>query len=697
MIKQLDACEENFKGHQIYLSGLRGFFKEHGYKILLKRSGEYTLPDSDEVWKPFLKRLNSIFTKNPEHFMSYCPFGYVKTLLSIKHIRSLIQSGDELPALIWHDGNFIDVEYMHANRQLGTEITLSSLKNIDDIYSSSWITTQYRPKEVVLALVNLYDFETGLVEGDWEAEIERREERKETLHESYLSFFEKIWTPRQLSKAFSEEPQKLSGKLTKSKWEHIVRQCFKSVFKEKGAKTYQEAFSLLLTSQFRYGFGKSLSKSLAEKIHFVVTKLKTAFPIYEHLLEQKISEAIYSARDSTDGPVAKYILTMPNNLVKGELRRIKRMKLSRKTIATYEDHMHIDGLMRFAHDTKRGIYDLHIVLSRIGVNHSTIRNLITQVFSKKLWIDRNTQDIHDHATSYLRNIFGLADAIDRHPCNPELNNKIFKLLTSEIGGGGFNAATLRTIKESAATNHLSRIKHNSFNSLSDLISTLLNDPQLIDDVISMAEEKRFIFDELECRNTIKAMTLGKTLSTYLNQVPKVPEDSESKSVISQKLGPLSISLYPHNHLIGALGAAVPGVCIGFTSNYHRSHLREECQNLIVHDGEKILLWGLVVKAECGAFFLNNFQGSLPSRYAKFKSDLVEVVQTLLSGIGNVYLMEFGFNAVSLAKDLMQKEGIELHLPKMRLDVPQDDEGWVRSNALYKIPASESAKLRQHAA
>ena len=97
-------------------------------------------------------------------------------------------------------------------------------------------------------------------------------------------------------------------------------------------------------------------------------------------------------------------------------------------------------------------------------------------------------------------------------------------------------------------------------------------------------------------------------------------------------------------------------------------------NLIVRDGNDILLWGLLLREQKSAspvYFLNNLQGSFPSAYAKHKDAIRDEIIALFGDLGEVLTRSHYFNAISLVDEdvhLPLAIGRNIVVPKMRLDI-----------------------------
>lgn len=682
---KLNKAENRFhESIDLHLAKARVFYKDNAHLILLKRSGLNRLPSSKEMWSIFSAEISRILIEKPEHFIKHCEFPFINALLSIKTLKGELEANGECRKIVWiSESQFI---HMGAKTWLqGHPIDICCLSDIRAVGSTASDTyQQYHIRELVLSLVDIFDYDNLTFMGDWKAPLKIRAERKLVNKAKYLKFIQKVFTARQLSKAYNEDiiigdAKRLNLKL----WEKIVRKSCVIAFTEKGANNHNEARALLFDLIVS---GDSLARLIGGNIWNEIESMGRSFSITQSEIIDNLRSAAEKEGDYLSLDNAVY--SRPANEIKKDMQRINRMDLSRKTKLIYDDLFIIDGIMKCVDERHRGIYDLHISMNALGINHSIIRGIMKNLFNVTLWNKGLTNDMHDMVYDIIPAIMKFTGRMPYAGNNSGLFNKVFRLIESELAGGGFRSNSLDQL--SIVANNLDKIEPGDFQSLNSLAAILLRNDKTLINAIERAVKHGFVVDLERDKNIAVGMRLTNLLDTYMksNEIELAPQQH---SEIRDELGELKIATLPHDHLLGVMGAGVSGVCIQFTSRYHFEHLAPRCRNLIVHDSEQIFLWGLLVESDEGSFYMNNFQGSLPSRYKKDSLELCEAVQAHLSRIGDVYIDNFYFNAVSLCEGLELEKNVKLTLPLMRLDLEQNKKGRLYQTNLYKVNASKSCK------
>jgi hypothetical protein len=259
-------------------------------------------------------------------------------------------------------------------------------------------------------------------------------------------------------------------------------------------------------------------------------------------------------------------------------------------------------------------------------------------------------------------------------------NKLTDLLVTTIGGAqGKEREAFKyvgTLLECAEKPHLVNI--DELRSLKGLRGMLQQDPVAegkIKRLLLKHDAWRVSDPDDFCHLAKQRLSLSK-VEKYLAALdePKKADIPSLSEPLTRTLGPITLSLLPANYLEGHLGVAVPGVCIEFNKPYHKQQNHEAALNLIVRDGNDILLWGLLLREQKSAspvYFLNNLQGSFPSAYAKHKDAIRDEIIALFGDLGEVLTRSHYFNAISLVDEdvhLPLAIGRNIVVPKMRLDI-----------------------------
>lgn len=698
--KRLEACKARFRSDiDFYLSNERRLFKDHGYSILLRRAKGTRLAGSDELWSQISAMLSDILFKNPEYFVKHTGFPYLKVLISLKAIETKAITSDHISKLQWiDDGLFVDLS-KRTNIKLAHNIPLCVLSNISDLMSTFVEgAPQYALREVILALVDTYDYKHKVFTGAWRERIEHRLQRKVDLKRRYLEEIANIWSARNVSQGLSffddlgytqgfDGTVLIGKKLSLTKWKLLVQCRIALYFYKRGLTSlvsvqeefYRHAFAI------RSGNHTGMFRDIASAIFKDIEKVKRSFQISISAIEDALIDAfncrmsIFSAKDAA--------FQQPYKSVANERRRISRMALSKTTKNAYSEALLYYSVANDLNSRVLGVLGFHRRLKKLGVNDSTTRNFIKSFYNAKIWsLNSGAQYLHDMGYDVIPALTEFVNRLSANTNQSKLYNTVFKLLTSHIGGGDFNHHMLNDL---LALNHFSTSFDDvKITSINHLLSLLYANDSRLDNIFDRCDELQIPYSKERDLALITGMRLIGTLSDYLNTFAS-PFPASSANTINASLGKLNVAIMPHNDLLGMLGAGVPGICIHFNSKYHREHIHPKARNLVVYDESRIFLWGLMVQAECGQWYLNNFQGALPSRYRGNASDLILSIHDVLSEVGNVYLLDFYFNSLSLCKGLQIKEDVTLKLPYMRFDVDQDDDGTLLEDCFFMVEGKKA--------
>lgn len=324
---------------------------------------------------------------------------------------------------------------------------------------------------------------------------------------------------------------------------------------------------------------------------------------------------------------------------------------------------------------------LYFNLRDNGVTRSKIRNLLKAIYlnytpTLESLNERHNRHHHDFLTFYENKIISFFNCLNGK-VPPNKLNKIVTILSNEISGaqGNSNSAfkswkVLWDIKSSKY-----RLP-DDFNSFKEIESFLLFDPVIIKNIIKETNKLKSSFSS----ESISQYAVNSKVSKgYLSRLiwlksnkPIEMEYETPKTYISKNIGDVFVDILPNSEILGHLGCSVNGVCIDFNSVYHKEHNSSAVSNLIVRDNENILIWGLIVRVQEKAplYYLNNVQGSLPTKYAKHGKHLInKLIRSALNELGPVVSLDFFFNAISIINDDDPLYKKDFTLPKMRLDVP----------------------------
>lgn len=669
----------------------RRFFKDHIYRPLLARAPQgIRVPAADEVIESFLSVIARTVGEYPQHFIRHeykRPF--MPALLSIHHLKS---DTSKMENLVWlTDNAFIDTG---KSRPLsGVKLTVNVLNELKEaVKPAREHNDQFTIREFALTLLNAFDYQSMRFEQprDWMSPLKLRDKRKRGIKESYLAQLDNVWTVHQLGKALTQDDKQdptfrhgKSGRcnpISRAAWQHVVRSEISRALPKhmnSAAKAQGQLLRLHLEQRERLN---DIGAAIFERIR----RLRKPFAISPAEITSRLRQSL---QEAVSDPSAAHIYAEANARVELHRKRLKRMRLSGTTLRVYEPCLPISGLIQGALEQDRqpsppSLYDLHIHLTKIGVTAATTRNLIKQLYP--LDIAKCPRRFHNHCLDLYPAFARWALSMPEAPGRERLYTQAFQMLTSHLAGGEFDVNILEDMHTLADASE--SLNDARYKSLKQLAADLNRNNVALEQALSKAKKLGFTVEKEDielCANMRLARALGRLMQHAPAVPPEVPEE------IRQQVGELSVSILPYNRLKGVLGAGVPGVCIQFGTEYHRQHIRPECRNLVVHDNKRIYLWGLLVESSTrDHYYLNNFQGALPSRLRKYGEEIIFSARQLLSELGTVYLLDFYFNSMSLCDDLPVARDVALKVPKMRLDIPQAPDGTLEQNDFYVIRGTD---------
>lgn len=373
--------------------------------------------------------------------------------------------------------------------------------------------------------------------------------------------------------------------------------------------------------------------------------------------------------------------------------------------------------------TTRFFADFYMLANDAGVRVAKLRKLVKMVYQQYLppydstHMKNSLSNIgHDILTNYEIHFMTFLKGWNSSPRFAAIMNKIIDLLISQLGGaqGNHHSAfafwgQLPTLvgkelllldgkpKNMADVFHLTKTDITYIRKATPLLKSLPPSIVTHDELNRYASNSvgnEAFYHYLRQLSNVREHWLDKL-------TPITPAIHEAKKSM---LGDLCIDILPYDDLLGSLGVAAQGVCIGFNDHNHLQHQNPAVANLVIRDNERIWLWGLLIRAQNTpkpTYLLNNLQGAFPSRYAKHKDHIRHSIREILSSIGDVYSLDFFFNALQLLSDdekISSSEGLAI-VPRMRLDVhgePVTDDALThpQRDAFMQIDLSNMYKITQ---
>lgn len=424
--------------------------------------------------------------------------------------------------------------------------------------------------------------------------------------------------------------------------------------------------------------------------------------LFKQIREKLIIESALSTNDvlKLNALPCKAINRLP--LSKPDREMLVRFQIKRweNSLCLYQRRGRHDSVGVSMFDTlaqDNTLFELSLMALDSGIKVSRLRNLLRAIYEKylpdapprKMQENDVTLDpvVHDillvhegHLKSFLTNWNKSAQF------HTEIN-RIVDLMISQMGGAQGD--------HKHAFSHwqvLSRICGK------EQLLTMFN-PKSIRDIVALA--KRDLEYVEKNKNLLAQLpksvasqqklieyathTVGdKSLYDYLTN-PKISQHTDAKinnwflpalhEAKQWGFNGLHVEILPADDLLGQLGVAASGVCIPFNGLSHLEHRTPAVANLIVRDDEKIWLWGLIIRVQNiddPTYILNNLQGAFPSRYAKHKMAIKQLIRTAIMSLGRVYMRDVYFNALRILTEKEKNTHLDLQdtliIPNMRLDI-----------------------------
>ena len=316
------------------------------------------------------------------------------------------------------------------------------------------------------------------------------------------------------------------------------------------------------------------------------------------------------------------------------------------------------------------IQQFHKKLVEKGINTSNIRNLINALYSQKVWDVGITKFGHDSQV-FADKLYHVISNLHALKCknSTDNTNKIIKLLTSHLANKDISKAFEFVDFALADIKRLRVVLKNTSPNSAKRIDDYIQEYTLEEKEVFRLTVRNFALKGVKVHEDRDSLVLEK-MNVHLDWIAAISSHRKTwKSLRSPVLTKnnstgLKVEVLPYNYFIGMMGASVDGVCIDFGGPEHLQHLKDDCMNLVIHDEERIYLWGLLVKTvDENEWFLNNLQGSLPSRYNKAKLELKNDIRFALNQLGDVLMVQHGFNSLSIIDE--SKDEIVDKEPKTR--------------------------------
>lgn len=676
------------------------FFRSAVIPILYKRNVAGTL-DGTELWCQFHSSLITSIVETPENYVKHSKLSFVEALLSLKQLKS-----DESleRCVVWINkskGVFIDPRCTDgAAPCLGVSTRMSILADsqilMDQAKKSS---AQYRIEDVLLSMADAYCFEHGAVGDEWPIRLQARLERRVSQKQAYLGLFRDAWKTRRLKKiieerVYSSEDLPIETKMSRVLIKDLIDNEMKQFFNQHSVTDLDTGYAVIIRTMLT---NKQKVERIANQVaQGVWAKIKhihlyALFTQEEAELAVIVGFAAIFWDDSLPNPIQRRVF---NLACFAHWDRIERLVMPHKSRLAYGSFRFNEALVRMSSDetADHSIYMTHVCLISLGVSHSVTRSFISALYKfEGLGSDGPTYDLHYAAEVLIpavsRFLMKLRISAWRGVVAAQIYNKLFKLLTSEICGGGFRTQIINELL--FTVNQPKDLRPTDFQSIRQL-SGILNEARyetktLLKDLAG----KGFVVDADIDTKMLVSSNLAASVERYRKHLPLeslgAHKGNAPTEVYQCTSGDLTVELLPWNHFRGVLGCGVHGVCIDFGGIAHKSHLMPRCRNLIVRDNRKIYLWGLLVECDGGEFFLNNFQGSLPSQHRHSAEEIKELVWEVLNKLGQaVYTMDFAFNTISIADDVPVLPPDFLFVPDIRLDVFVSKEGFIDEEKMYAL-------------
>lgn len=658
----------------IYLKMEKSFFYDFSYGFLALKNVGKPIHSKEKIWKCLKLKLFEIISSYPEKFINDITFPYIRVLGSLH----TLEARPELYQYIQSYGqSFIDLRLL-ADKWIGLSVPVCTIKEWADrriFFNAS--DQQWRVRDIHIVLmdsfsVNMYEKGGGITDihdhkiddyfDGWEKRLKARAEKKGNTKRSYLQILNKSFTVRSIGllikndkySAQSPEAQQIlfpkvvpNKPMNKKEWAYAIKLVMSHQLFERKIESVEEFGFKLLNQSWSNRYIADVAAMLLKIFKLYRTRFALKGIEIQDVLKSSLADQI---RDI--GSVGVYWKSF-NKYISTDFK----IDISRKSYNQYMECRKIEVLMKLNElPYAPSIEKIHKILTERGCTQATTRNFIKAIYSSKLWDNHFNKRGHDFQVLAASFISKISNVYAYKNSNVRANvEKIVKLTTTHLANEDISNLhkTLNKITSDPRKlrQRLKGIDPKTIKTLNDYAVGLTSiDNSRLQQAFKTADSNKWVVNEPLCQNTIK--TLGLSIAHICEFVNHKIKYDTNKKLIQKDFKGLRINILPYNHLLGQLGHAVDGVCIAFGGGFHIEHLQDDCMNLIVFDDDQIYLWGLLVETDKdGYWFLNNLQGSLPSRHRKDLDRLVEVILETLQKLGTVYMYHLSFNALSLTENL----------------------------------------------
>jgi hypothetical protein len=679
----VDKIRSSFQSNlNTYLATYRAFFKNELYTIILLRAKSRII-NPEDMWPIFESELANIIFEQPLSFTTDKTLRY--PFFDSVGSAYLMKSNPEIKdRLFFLDGDsWIDplMKQTLGNGEphLGSNLKMNVVAEWWNRGKNESGTPKYLVKDVLHALVDLYDPEKKIFTGDWKVRLTSKKEAKENNKKKYLGILENTFSARTIGVALKEIPRKFRNKefdkthITQPLWRTLIRSEINKFCKEKNINTSSELRLALSLKQIRGHDLEDYLSSLIQNINIKFGYFKARFKLSFSEIESSIISAAQFLPSEVDTSLPEWRGIADHC---EPLQQITKLDASAKTIALY---IASRGPLAIILEGRKSLVDIHSGIRRFGATEASTRKFIVRLASQKLWNTGPSAAAHD-SNVLLEILFRFIDEYSRQTSgHKNIPTKIIELITSEVAGSGPREPSQAIQGMIRNLDEISVVEINKLTSLSAL-------GRMLD-----IKTTRLMTETFEKLNDMDILTRDDdfSLALSMNASPRdlleIADHSDWQTIRNpvSKLSSrkLMIELLPFNHVTGILGCLVSGVCIDFGGESHLEQRQDDCLNLIVRDNKKILLWGLVVHCEGLDFYLNNLQGGLPSRYSNLKDQLLMDIKEVLGSVGNIHTTPHYFNAMDITEGLKEYE-VKLPIRDFRLDVRTTD-GFIKKE-LFRV-------------
>lgn len=680
---------------------LKKHFKDFQRLKLYSRFGKISV---DEVWENFRKISQRFIIDYPSifYFDKHITPHYKEIYLSAQIIRRNPEISERLIERglddIQHYG-FFDTEQFKSGKR---DIKINKIF-LDHSYKTEAVRINDSMKMEACGIGELFSVIAANIESPM-ADISNEEilnsllvksESKRNLKDKYMKTFDKMFTQIGINKIKSAEDFHRSYKsMSLPIWEKEVALIFSKILEGKKIKDLTKDEIIWHLIKIKIASYSNLESKIRHAYKdFFAHLYVSSFPfqISSEIIINKINSMIIN--ESIKILKGEKLLSPIKEYTKKYNYRTRYIKAGNKTKLMLKEASLVSLFFETVtnhNELKSSMLDIYLLMIEKGINDNEIRNMFKKIYDLDKFFINGTvsRAFHDVSLVYLPSLSRLLSDMEKDNKYKKFNNKIIKLLVSELNSDQIKTQTIQALSsiDGKKINLQYDTDFNSLNELIGLCSFDENDKEYAKEKIKELNLK-FHENDDNFEEKVISMKMGANLEKIFSNYKKERNNTLLQKPLIKDIGRgLKAGLFPHNHAISLLAVGVNGVCISPGSKYHAQQHRKECVNLIIYDDKGIYLWGLMVKAEQPYhWFLNNFQGRIPSRYEKGKDLIRKTSLELMSSIGDVFMKRHSFNSISIHTGL-EKVNIELmKLPKMRLDTYQDNDGSIRNTEMYKLP------------